>query len=173
MDDIRPRNNIRDIYWMLSLQNVSVVKMYAVQGNFYYMSSRAYAGMISIWYQGKKVLESIPEGFPMIDFVGVFKSYKHDKAIILLSPKSIILENTDAVWMGGSDDHHEGLWLWVDGRQADIFSNFWGYNSPQASSSNNCMKASKLSNSYTVARVWLNDEKCSAEYNFVSSIYNN
>ena len=84
---------------------------------------------------------------------------------------SLHLDNSESVWLGGSDEHHEGLRLWVDGRQVDIYNNFWSKDSPRICSSTNCILAQKTTSSYTVTKTWLTDAKCSYENNFICQIY--
>nr|ADK66338.1 C-type lectin [Eriocheir sinensis] len=65
-------------------------------------------------------------------------------------------------WIGATDQHEEGMWVWVDGTAVTMGTPFWKYEEPNnLHEDEHCLHLNASSNGY------FNDANCTLVYSFI------
>ncbi|XP_045594467.2 regenerating islet-derived protein 3-beta-like isoform X3 [Procambarus clarkii] len=97
--------------------------------------------------------------------LAVFDSHPGDATFI---STFAINNEISSLWVGSTDEDHEGYWTWVDGRPLHPESPYWNTTMPRGSGYFNCGIMSQVME--TSVRMRLMDTECSKTYPFICQL---
>lgn len=77
-------------------------------------------------------------------------------------------ENQVEYWVGGTDEHHEGFWTWLDGRPIDLRASYWYDESPISAPDYNCLLIELISE--VLGRWRLGNVECMQRFYFICQL---
>nr|XP_045594465.1 C-type lectin domain family 17, member A-like isoform X1 [Procambarus clarkii] len=97
--------------------------------------------------------------------LAVFDSHAGDATFI---STFAINNEISSLWVGSTDQGHEGYWTWVDGRPLHPESPYWNITMPRGSTAYNCGIISQVIEKSV--RMRLMDSQCTTAYPFICQL---
>nr|ADK27312.1 C-type lectin [Procambarus clarkii] len=97
--------------------------------------------------------------------LAVFETYCNDYSHIA---SYALNTETPYLWVGGTDEGHEGFWNWVVGRPVNLLATYWREHEPESNTSYNCIAFESIYES--INRMRLTSYSCSISELFLCQL---